>query len=64
MIRCPKCKGTNVVPIVRGYPTPEIEAMRERGEVVLGGCMIDPSQPQPTHHCRDCHEEFRVEEDS
>jgi hypothetical protein len=61
---CPKCGSRRIVPIVRGMPTPEIEAARARGEVVLGGCMpwsTEELGPAPTHACRDCYHEFPVD---
>lgn len=38
---CPSCGLRDQVrPIVRGYPTPALSPQAERGEVVLGGCMV------------------------
>jgi hypothetical protein len=46
--RCPKCGG-EAVPIVYGLvpfipdgPRPEILEAKDRGELVLGGCVVDP----------------------
>lgn len=41
---CPRC-GSRAVPILRGYPSPEGFAAAERGEVVLGGCVIAHDDP-------------------
>ena len=47
---CPTC-GQKMVPIVYGLPGPELFERAERGEIILGGCM-----PEPTRwgcaHCR------------
>lgn len=54
---CPRC-GARTVPILRGYPTAEGFAMAERGEVVLGGCVV--MGDDPTHACTgfDCGLQF------
>jgi hypothetical protein len=36
--RCPAC-GEGMVPIIYGMPLPEVFEARDRGEVILGGCM-------------------------
>lgn len=46
--RCPECHG-RVVPIAYGFPGPEMFEAAERGEIVLGGCMLD--RDDPTHSC-------------
>lgn len=45
---CPVC-GLAGTAIVYGYPMPETFAAADRGEVVLGGCVIEPAMP--THEC-------------
>lgn len=45
---CPVC-GLPGAPIAYGYPSPEMFRARDRGEVVLGGCVIEPEMP--THEC-------------
>lgn len=42
---CSGC-GQPLVPIAYGYPGPEMWEAAERGEIVLGGCMISPGQPK------------------
>lgn len=37
---CPACGARAVVRIIYGYPGPELVGEAERGEVVLGGCVI------------------------
>lgn len=52
-VACPAC-GASVVPrpIVWGYPTRETMTAAERGDVVLGGCLV--SETDPTHLCPAC----------
>ena len=47
--RCSQC-GTPMVPIVYGFPGPEMWDAAERGDIVLGGCVMSPF-PEPTHSC-------------
>lgn len=49
--RCLSC-GSKLVPIVYGYPGSDLWRRSERGEVVLGGCLIFAGQP--THQCGSC----------
>ena len=46
--RCPECRGL-VVPIAYGLPGPEMFDAAERGEIVLGGCVLEVDNP--THSC-------------
>jgi len=49
---CPECESRDAVAIAWGYPSAETwEA--ERGEVVIGGCLVGPESP--AYECRDCH---------
>ena len=48
---CPTC-GSAVTPILYGYPSPELFETEGRGEVILGGCVVDPSMP--TWRCQRC----------
>ncbi|WP_156251507.1 hypothetical protein [Pseudactinotalea terrae] len=60
--RCPECGSGDVVEIVYGMPGPELFEAAERGEVVLGGCVmfVDPDgqSADPDRSCRDCHHRF------
>ena len=47
-VTCPIC-GAPAVEIAYGYPGPELFDAADRGEVVLGGCIVDASNP--THMC-------------
>jgi len=56
---CPKCGSSRVVPIAYGEPTRETEARARRGEVVLGGCLIELGPDgDPEWACRDCRARF------
>jgi len=35
-----------MVRILYGYPTPEAMEAAKRGEIILGGCLVSPGQPQ------------------
>lgn len=48
---CVKCGGDRL-PIAYGYPGPDMWAAEQRGEIVLGGCTMDPGMP--TSVCREC----------
>lgn len=50
---CPSC-GAATVPIVYGYPGADLWEASERGEVVLGGCMVYDGRP--TRRCPACGE--------
>lgn len=47
--RCAQCGGP-LVRIVYGFPGPEMWDAAERGEIVLGGCVMSPF-PEPTRSC-------------
>lgn len=53
---CPRCRSDDTIPIVYGYPGPELMEAMERGEIMLGGCCIEDHQP--LWHCRKCRHEF------
>ena len=57
--RCPDCPGNpRGVPLVIGLPDAETFEAAERGEVVLGGCVLDPG-PIPEWACPECREPLR-----
>ena len=56
--RCPKCGAVAGVRIVYGLPTSEACEAEERGEIALGGCMVEFDGP--THACTACGERWRV----
>lgn len=48
---CPKCKtNSNSIKIVYGYPAKETFEKAERGEIKLGGCVINDCMPY--YHCK------------
>ncbi len=65
--RCPKCGGEAVpivyglVPFILGGPKHELSEAQERGEVVLGGCCVDPWSPE--WHCKRCDLNFGGRDD-
>ena len=58
--KCPSCDSNNVVPIVYGMPGSELMEQAERGEVILGGCVVTDNDPGL--YCKDCGSEFYQEE--
>jgi hypothetical protein len=53
---CPNCNNKEIIPILYGQPTLEKVAKCERGEVVLGGCVIVDGMPK--WHCKKCGHRF------
>ena len=51
--RCPFCGSDEVVPIVWGYPGPDLIPDLEAGKIVLGGCVV--SDRDPSWFCNHCH---------
>lgn len=49
---CPACGSREVIPILYGLPGFELSEAAERGEVVLGGCLIGDESPD--YECRGC----------
>ncbi len=49
---CPRCGSTDAVPILYGLPGADMAAAEERGEIILGGCMVWPEAPD--YECRAC----------
>ena len=58
-VRCPRCGERSPVRIVYGYPMGDMIEASERGEIVLGGCMMSPQSP--SWHCRRCGREWADE---
>jgi len=44
--RCPQCGSERAVPIVYGMPGGETIEASERGELVLGGCVVSDDDPE------------------
>lgn len=53
---CSICNQFFMVPIVYGYPTPEMIAASKKDEIVLGG----PKIKEYTHYCFNCDIEQTV----
>ncbi len=53
---CPSCKTGRVVRVLYGMPGPEAADEVERGELLLGGCVMDGSER--SHRCTSCGREF------
>ena len=49
---CPSCKEKTGVDIVYGMPSEELAVKAELGEIALGGCDIEPNQPD--YRCLSC----------
>jgi hypothetical protein len=49
---CPACHRATVVEIIYGMPLVELAEAERRGEVILGGCCLDPGDP--TSQCTNC----------
>lgn len=44
--KCPKGNTDSIVPIVYGLPERETFEKADRGELMLGGCIVDSLSPQ------------------
>lgn len=58
---CPKCNSTNVIPIIYGYPTPELFEDSDNDKCILGGCCIAVNEDESSlkkNHCKDCNFEW------
>lgn len=42
---CPKCGNDTGIPIVYGLPGPDLMESAQRGEVMLGGCLVMDENP-------------------
>jgi len=59
---CSQCGGRNVLTISYGLPSPETFASAERGEIALGGCVIEINAPR--WECGNCKARFAAEPSS
>ena len=50
---CARCGSTDVVEIVYGLPGADLWESSQRGEIELGGCVIEPDAPD--YACGSCH---------
>lgn len=56
---CSLCNQFLMVPIIYGYPSPELIEAAQRDEIVLGG----PNVKEYTHYCLYCNETQTVDLD-
>lgn len=49
---CPKCKKSNSIRIVYGYPGEEMMKSSQKGEISLGGCIVERNSPD--RYCKTC----------
>ncbi|MFE3845618.1 hypothetical protein ACFL1L_01995 [Thermoplasmatota archaeon] len=56
-IKCPECNSTDVIRIVYGLPPASLAEQADRGEIILGGCELDFSNPD--WHCKKCGYDFK-----
>jgi hypothetical protein len=49
---CPNCKSDDVIEIVYGLPAQETVETAKRGEIFLGGCVIE--EGSPNLFCKSC----------
>jgi len=54
---CPRCRARAGVDILYGEPTIEAFKAAERGEIHIGGCVMELDAPD--RHCRDCGHEWQ-----
>lgn len=56
---CPKCGSKNIIPIMYGYPAPEAFEESEKGNIKLGGCVIESVDGYTVdRYCKDCEQEW------
>jgi transposase-like protein len=60
---CPVC-GAEAVPVAYGYATSETAEEADRGEVVLGGCVVGLPDGDPSWACLSCGLRFGRRETS
>ena len=54
---CPVC-GADAAPIVYGYANSEMGERADRGEIVLGGCVVGLPDGDPSWACLSCGTRF------
>ena len=57
---CDSCGATPALPVVYGYPGPELLEEAQRGAVILGGCLV--AEGVPDWLCSRCSEDRDSEE--
>ena len=49
---CPNCASDDVIPIIYGLPSEETEESAQKGEFILGGCIVE--EGSPNLYCKSC----------
>lgn len=49
---CPKCNKRNSIRIVYGYPGDEMMESSQKGDIILGGCIVERNSLD--RYCRTC----------
>ena len=64
MKSCPFCGSKNIAEYLYGLPcfNEALEKDLEAKRIILGGCMIDGSEP--SYHCNDCERDFGYRDDA
>lgn len=57
---CPRCGGSNIIPVQYGSPSPEFSERAANGEIHLGGCVM--TSPVMKDYCKDCEKMFNSPE--
>ncbi len=57
---CPLCGSAHVLPIVYGEPSSEGQARIDRGEAVMGGCVVFGDERDCAFACQSCGGRFGV----
>ena len=61
-VTCPRCGAlAPMLPIVFGFPMADLFEAEQRGEIVLGGCVVDVEDP--THRCSACGRDVILAQD-
>lgn len=55
---CPECKKKEAVQILYGYPGDGMMESAQKKEIVLGGCIIDPVNPN--RQCLKCGHQWKA----
>lgn len=61
--QCPECREHAVVRVVYGFPSASMFDAAERGEIVLGGCMISEDAPRHPVTCTACRWTGQITDD-
>ena len=56
--KCPSCSNKNdILSIEYGYPGEDMIDRHDKGQIKLGGCTIDETNPD--YHCKKCDYEWQ-----